>query len=225
MNQTPAHDQANTDLISMIPPGVSHIVDVGCMHGALARVYRESDPAARVTGVDLDPDYAEVARRHCTNAIAGNIETMPDEEFAQLADADCWVFGDCIEHLRDPWAVLKRIRSVIDPAGSLVACIPNAQHWSVQWRLLSGNFRYEDSGLLDRTHIRWFTRTTMLEMFAQTGWVVEQGVTRQINTPEQTQYLEAIRQCATASGLDPALAVEDAKPFQYLFRLKPAFVQ
>ncbi len=225
MNQTPAHDQANTDLISMIPSGVSHIVDVGCMHGALARVYRASDPTARVTGVDLDPDYAQVARQYCTDAIAGNIETMGDEQFARLADADCWVFGDCIEHLRDPWSVLKRIRAVIEPDGSLVACIPNAQHWSVQWRLLSGNFRYEDSGLLDRTHIRWFTRTTMLEMFAQTGWVVEQGLTRQINTPEQDQFLQAIAQFATASGLDAALAVEDARPFQYLFRLRPAPIQ
>lgn len=225
MNQTPAHDMVNADLMSLIPDGTRHIVDVGCMHGALAREYRAKDPNAMVTGIDLDPAYAAVARHYCTSALAADIETMSVEEFAPLASSDCWVFGDCIEHLRDPWAVLKRIRSVIEPDGSLLVCIPNAQHWSVQWRLVSGNFRYEDSGLLDRTHIRWFTRTTMLEMFAQTGWMVETGMSRQLNSPEQAQYLSAIRQFAQASGLDQDLAEQDAIPFQYIFRLKPGSSQ
>ena len=116
---------------------------------------------------------------------------------------------------------MKRVREHIDPAGCMLICIPNAQHWSVQWRLLSGNFRYEDQGLMDRTHIRWFTRQTLLEMFADTGWQIAQGMTRNIASPAEAQSLQAVRAFATASGLDPDQAERDAKPFQYMFSLRP----
>lgn len=221
MKQTPAHDLVNPELMSMIPPQSRRIVDVGCMHGSLARVYRQAHPDTEVIGIDLDPSYAEVAAKFCTEAHAGDIETFDDARFERLFPSDCWVFGDCLEHLRDPWAVLARVRAAIDPGGCVLVCVPNAQHWSVQWRLVSGNFRYEDSGLMDRTHIRWFTRVTLLEMFAGTGWGVAQGLTRTLHAPEQDRYLGAVRGFAAAAGLDPEVAAQDALPFQYLFKLVP----
>lgn len=217
MKQTPAHDYANPELLALIPPDVRRVVDVGCMHGQLARALRARAPGARVVGVDIDPDYAAVAAAHCDDALAGDIEGFDEATFARLLPSDCWVFGDCLEHLRDPWAMLRRVREHIDPGGSLVACVPNAQHWSVQWRLASGNFRYEDSGLMDRTHVRWFTRVTLLEMFAATGWRVERGVTRLVRQPHDERGLQAVREFARAAGLDPELAVRDATPFQYVF--------
>ncbi|MGE0311694.1 MAG: class I SAM-dependent methyltransferase [Lautropia sp.] len=221
MKQTPAHDLINPDLMAMIPPETRRIVDVGCMQGSLAKAYRAEHPQAEVIGIDIDPDYAAVASAHCTRALAADVETMDDAAFASLFPSDCWVFGDCLEHLRDPWSVMRRVRARIDAAGSMLICIPNAQHWSVQWRLASGNFRYEDQGLMDRTHIRWFTRQTLLEMFAQTGWQVAQGKTRIIASPAEAQALGAVRAFATASGLDADQAERDARPFQYMFQLRP----
>ncbi|MEZ5653313.1 MAG: class I SAM-dependent methyltransferase [Burkholderiaceae bacterium] len=221
MNQTPAHDHANPELLAMIPDQARRVVDVGCMHGQLARALHARQPGVHVAGVDIDPAYAEVAAGHCDLAMAGDIEGFDDATFARLLPSDCWVFGDCLEHLRDPWALLRRIRAAIPDDGCLVACVPNAQHWSVQWRLVSGNFRYEDSGLMDRTHIRWFTRVTLLEMFAQTGWHVAQGLTRQLQLPDQDRYLEAVRAFARLTDLDPELAAQDATPFQYVFRVVP----
>ena len=221
MNQTPAHDHANPELLALIPADARRVVDVGCMHGQLARALRARRPDTHVTGIDIDAQYAAVAARHCDAAYPGDIERFDEAQFARLLPSDCWVFGDCLEHLRDPWALLRRIRGHAQDGDSVVACVPNAQHWSVQWRLVSGNFRYEDSGLMDRTHIRWFTRVTLLEMFAQTGWRVVQGLTRQLNTPEQERYLQAVRAFADASGMDTALAVQDATPFQYVFRVVP----
>lgn len=221
MKQTPAHTVPNEHLVSLIPPGSHRIVDVGCMHGALAMALAQTMPDAMVTGIDIDPDYANEAARRCHRAIAGNIEVMPDEEFQTLFPSDCWVFGDCLEHLKDPWRVLERVRTNIDPKGCLVVCIPNAQHWSIQWRLLTGNFRYEDSGLMDRTHLRWFTRLTLLEMFEQTGWHVDQALTRNVTSPQQDTVLQAIAAYAQALGQDPEQATRDATPFQYVFRLTP----
>jgi hypothetical protein len=91
----------------------------------------------------------------------------------------------------------------------------------VQWRLASGQFRYEDNGLMDRTHIRWFTRLTMLEMFQSTGWSLETGMSRNLTSPHQAQALNAIRAFAGAMGLDPELAAQDATPYQYVFRVRP----
>lgn len=220
--QTPAHSVVNRDLLALMPPGARRVVEVGCMHGALAQACRGANPGVHYTGIDIDPDYARAAAAHCDHAIAADIEKLDDAAYGALFPSDCWVFGDCLEHLRDPWQVLRRLRQSIDADGSLLVCLPNAQHWSVQWRLATGQFRYESSGLLDRTHLRWFTRITMLEMFQQSGWQVEQGLSRRIEAPQQAQMLEAVRAFARATGGDAEMAAEDASAFQYLFRLRPA---
>jgi trans-aconitate methyltransferase len=222
MKQTPAHNVVNQELLQMIPPGSRRVVEIGCMQGALAQVFRERHPEVHYTGVDIDPDYARVAAEHCHRAFAGDVEKLDEATFASLFPSDCWVFGDCLEHLRDPWALLRRIRERIDADGTLVTCVPNAQHWSVQMRLATGQFRYEDSGLLDRTHIRWFTRITLLEMFAATGWRVVSGLTRHVPSPLEERALAAVRSMAEAAGTDAAMAMADSRPFQYVFKLQPA---
>lgn len=223
MKQTPAHNLINNELMAMIPAGTRRIVDVGCMHGQMALVYKNINPTVHYTGIDIDKDYAEVAKQHCDNAFAADIEKLNPSDWDQLFPSDCWIFGDCLEHLRDPWAILKKIRSCIDSDGCVLVCIPNAQHWGVQMRLLSGQFYYEDSGLLDRTHLRWFTRETMLAMFQTTGWAVAAGLTRTLGPfSGQEPALQGIRAFATACGLDPEMAVTDALPFQYMFKLVPA---
>jgi 2-polyprenyl-3-methyl-5-hydroxy-6-metoxy-1,4-benzoquinol methylase len=222
MGQTPAHTAVNMDLLALVPPSCRRIVEVGCMHGALARAVRQAQPDVQYVGIDIDADYARAAAAHCTEALAANIEAMDKAAFDRLFPSDCWIFGDCLEHLRDPWRVLRRVRASIDATGCMLVCIPNAQHWSVQWRLASGQFRYEENGLMDRTHIRWFTRLTLLEMFADTGWTVEKGISRNIESPQQQHALNAIRGFASAMGLDPEVAAQDALPYQYLFRLRPA---
>ncbi|MEY5099437.1 MAG: hypothetical protein RJA36_2156 [Pseudomonadota bacterium] len=223
MKQTPAHDSVNHDLLRLIPPQARSLVEVGCMRGQMARAYLAQYPAARYVGIDIDPDYARVAAGFCTEAFAADVEQLPQDRFDRLFPSDCWIFGDCLEHLRDPWSLLQRIRVRIDADGCLLACIPNAQHWSVQWRLLSGQFRYEDSGLMDRTHLRWLTRITMQEMFQSTGWRVAHGLSRiPAATPAQDAILEGIRGFAQACGLDPELAVQDALPIQYVFKVVPA---
>jgi SAM-dependent methyltransferase len=222
MKQTPAHDNVNADLLGLIPLRARRIVEVGCMQGAMARAYRALNPAVEYVGIDIDPDYAAVAAQACTQALAGDIETFDGAAFDKLFPSDCWIFGDCLEHLRDPWRIVNLIRGAIDADGCLLACIPNAQHWSVQMRLATGLFRYEDSGLLDRTHVRWFTRVTMLEMFAQAGWKVETAVGRIVRARAPDAIIDAIKSMARAGGADPEQAAVDANAIQYLVKVTPA---
>ncbi|MFM7647125.1 MAG: methyltransferase domain-containing protein [Cyanobium sp.] len=128
--------------------------------------------------------------------------------------ADCWIFGDSLEHLRDPWQVLRRVHGLLPPGGSVCACIPNAQHWSVQARLCLGQFVYEESGLLDRTHLRWFTPSTMLSLFEDCGFRVLSSRPRIFPHPAEAGVLAQIRRFAAALGADPERAMRDARPLQ-----------
>jgi 2-polyprenyl-3-methyl-5-hydroxy-6-metoxy-1,4-benzoquinol methylase len=218
MKQTPVHDNFNAELLALVPKDVAHVVEVGCSSGALAREYKKTNPRCEYIGIEIDADYAQLARAHCTKVLVGNIEHMPESEFKSLSRRDCWIFGDVLEHLYDPWAVLRRIRASLEPPASIVACIPNAQHWSVQWRLNAGEFRYEEMGLLDRTHIRWFTRKTIGELFESTGFDIVEGGGRVLNEPNRDAGLEGIRALAEAIGTDVETAVSDAIPFQWVVR-------
>ena len=220
MKQTPAHEVVNRDLLALMPLDARRVVEVGCMHGALAEAYRALNPTAHYTGIDIDPEYARVAAARCDLALPGDIEQFEPAVFEALFPSDCWVFGDCLEHLRDPWRIVRAIRERIASGGSLLVCIPNAQHWSVQMRLATGAFRYEDSGLLDRTHLRWFTRITLFEMFQQAGWRIENAIARRVPATPPPELMEGIRAIARAAGADAEQAVADAEVFQYLFRLR-----
>jgi hypothetical protein len=131
------------------------------------------------------------------------------------------VFGDSLEHLRDPWAVLARVRGTLAPHASVIACIPNAQHWSVQARLNSGALRYEAEGLLDRTHLRWFTRITIIEMFLGAGYRIDAAFPRIFAHPSTERMIAAVRQMAAAMDVDPEMAATDALPLQYVLRARP----
>jgi 2-polyprenyl-3-methyl-5-hydroxy-6-metoxy-1,4-benzoquinol methylase len=222
VDQTPAHESHNPDLLSFIPLTASRLVEVGCSSGSLAREFKNKGGRGHYTGVELVPEYAELARRHCDRVLTLDIESVDVGYLRESLFGDCWIFGDTLEHLRDPWTLLSRIRQAIGSDGSVVACIPNAQHWSIQAMLSAGAFRYQASGLLDRTHLRWFTRITIAEMFAAAGFRIVEGRSRIFNEPVRELILPRIRELAAAAGADPDQAVADAIPLQYVVRAMAA---
>lgn len=218
MQQTPIHEVPNPELLGMMQPGYAGVVEVGSSSGAMARAYREANPGCHYVGIEIDAAYAEASGRYCSEVILGNAEHLDDAQLHRLCQtAQCWVFGDALEHLYDPWKLLRRIRGFSAVGTEVVACIPNAQYWGIQSVLNGGLFVYQDAGLLDRTHIRWFTRLTMLELFQTTGFQVQHMISRVGNRPNEGQQA-AIRQMASASGSDPDTALADAIAFQYVLR-------
>lgn len=105
--------------------------------------------------------------------------------------------------------------------GYVAACIPNAQHWSLQAKLAIGDWRYEKSGLLDKTHLRWFTRQTILELFRDSGFEVISGFPRIFNDPMRENFLPVIGLMAKLSGCNEKQAIEDSLPLQYVILAKP----
>ena len=221
MEQTPIHDSHNPDLLRIIPQSSNNIIEIGCSSGALAREFKKNLNHVNWIGVEIDASYAEFANRHCDRTIIANIDDCDLDFYKEFTDRDCWIFGDTLEHFKDPWAVLKSIRTVIPKNGSVVACIPNAQHWSLIVRLAIGDFRYEDSGLLDRTHLRWFTRQSIIELFSTQGFKLVEGIPRIFDEPDREKYLPLLAEFAKTCGVSPELVVNDAIPLQYVIRAVP----
>ena len=221
MEQTPVHEQHNPELLTLIPIQSKNLIEIGCSSGALAREFKKNSSDCHWLGIEIDSKFADMAKRYCDKTIVLNIESATENFWEETKNADCWIFGDVLEHLKDPWAILKLIRANISKTGSVVACIPNAQHWTLQAKLSVGDFRYEESGLLDKTHLRWFTRQTIIEMFDLAGFQIEAGMPRIFNEPGREQFLPIIEQMAKAAGADPQMAVNDSLPLQYVIRAVP----
>lgn len=224
--QATAEEQASQEprgysplVLELIPAHVRSVVEVGCSTGLLAQALKARRADMRFIGLELDAKAAAIARSRCDEVLQADVEQVGPEFFAGLAGADCWVFGDVLEHLRDPWRVLAEVAKVLPPGGCVVTSIPNAQHWSVQARLNMGRFEYEATGLMDRTHLRWFTRHTMVQLFEGAGLRVELSLPLMAEEPPSRERgLLAVRQMALALGRDPEEAVRDATPFQYAMR-------
>jgi len=221
VERTPAHEHHNPDVLRLVPLSATRLIEVGCSSGALAREVKKLNPACRYLGIDIDERYAELAARYCDETLVADVENLKDEFFDANRLCNCWIFGDTLEHLKDPWRVLRSIRRVISHEGCVIACIPNLQHWSLQVKIGIGSFRYEDSGLMDRTHLRWFTRKTIAEMFIDSGFAVTKGISRIFEEPDRERFLPLIGELARLAGADPKRAISDALPLQYVLRAEP----
>lgn len=156
-----------------IPTDAKTILDVGCSSGGLAAGLKRARDGVVVVGLELNDESASQAESHCDEVIVGRFpEAAPaDRTF------DCIVFNDVLEHLVDPWTALVRARSMLSSTGSVVATIPNMRYWPVLRRLvMHGEWQYEDLGVMDRTHLRWFTRSSMVGLFETSGYRVEEVI-------------------------------------------------
>ena len=125
----------------------------------------------RVDGHELDPEVAERARQVCEHVYVGDLSTFDPDELEGVYDV--LLFGDTLEHLPDPAAVLRRLRTKLRPGGALIISVPNIANWLVRLSLLAGRFNYADRGIMDRTHLRFYTVRTVAEMLGDAGFEVE----------------------------------------------------
>jgi len=146
---------ARPELLALIPPGLRDVVDVGCGAGRLGAALKVRQ-RCRVVGIEHNPTAAALARTRLDRVIQGDAETL--ERPFPPATFDVVVCGDVLEHLRDPLRFLQRVRTWLRPSGVLVTSLPNVRHHSVILGLLAGDWTYESAGLLDNTHLRFFTR-------------------------------------------------------------------
>jgi SAM-dependent methyltransferase len=165
--------ESHRAVLAEIPDG-ARVLDVGCATGYLAAELTRR--GCTVDGVEFDPVAAEQARApgRCREVVVGDLESpLTREAVTALGRPDVVVCADVLEHLRDPWAVLAWLRTLLDPAdGRAVISVPNIGHWTARRALVAGRFDYADFGLFDATHLRFFTRASATELARRAGFAV-----------------------------------------------------
>lgn len=187
--------KANERMLSLISNerGSSiDILEIGCDCGANLLYLGNRFPEARLYGAEINPMAAKIASMVGTITVA-DIE-QKNLEF-QSIKFDYIIFGDVLEHLRDPEGTLEYCKKLLKDDGRIITSIPNLMHFTVMMELLRGNFTYEDVGLLDRTHIHLFTYNEIIRMFERTGYKIEKigYVTHpELPSPEQKVFVDKL---------------------------------
>ena len=171
MKEDKYYQSEREDIISLIPPDARHILDVGCGFGLMGRKLKEKRGDVEVIGIESEEGAINTARGNVDELIVGNIENikLPFEQ----GYFDCIVYGDVLEHLKEPWKVLKEHTRYLKKGGWCIASIPNISHYSIIKSLLNDMWEYKPSGILDESHLRFFTREGIEQMFKNAGYAIE----------------------------------------------------
>jgi trans-aconitate methyltransferase len=163
-------DQDRAELVRVLPRPLGRVLDVGCGRGSTGRSLREAG-AAWISGVELDPVAAADAAAVYDEVRTGAAEV---ELAALTGQFDTILLYDVLEHLGDPWELLRRLHESAAPGARVHASVPNARHWTLLRDLaVRGTFGYTPAEHRDVTHLRWFTRKDLVELLASTGWTVD----------------------------------------------------
>lgn len=163
-----------TIIAAWVPNG-SNVLEVGPGDGVVG-AWLMANKGCRVVGVEYVPEAAAAAANRFTHMITGSIEDPQVQgQAAAFAPYDVIIFADVLEHLVDPWAVLREMRPLLSPTGRVLLSVPNIAHWTARANLLLGRFDYTEGYLMDRTHLRWFTWKSVRELAANSGYrIVEE---------------------------------------------------
>jgi 2-polyprenyl-3-methyl-5-hydroxy-6-metoxy-1,4-benzoquinol methylase len=163
---------ARPELVAALPAGDGNrVLDLGCGSGAMSQAIREQGKAAEIWGVEINPDAAAAAKQSgaLTRVLEGDLEAvmgeLPEGHFTHV------IAGDVLEHLVNPWQALADLKTCMAPGAQFICSIPNIRNLSFILALLfKKRFEYRDSGVMDRTHLRFFARKDVHDLFAGAGF-------------------------------------------------------
>ncbi|MEW8507345.1 MAG: glycosyltransferase [Candidatus Thiodiazotropha sp.] len=165
-------NNSHTQLVRRIPPG-SRVLELGCATGYMSD-YLRRELGCYVVGVEYDRAMANKAKSACDKVIVGDVQKANWLKRLDGERFDVITCADILEHLRDPVSLLRHLPDLLLEGGRLLASVPNGAHAALRLELLEGRFTYEDSGLLDRTHLHLFTYNSLRELFVRGGFRVEE---------------------------------------------------
>jgi len=202
------HDYLPQGLLEMIATPPALVLDVGCFCGAVGAWLKQRYHGVRVVGVEPLGEAATQARSRLDVVLQGRLEDV------DLSDAgvtpgtvDVIVLADVLEHMFDPWNALLKLRPLLKSGGIVLASIPNIRNLTILEHLAQGDFPYAESGLLDVTHIRFFTWQGVQRLFSETGYRIE-AVSRNLDSRLQP-LLGAMKQPPPVNIDTPTVQVKN----------------
>ena len=184
------------------------VLDVGCGYATTSQYLAGN----RVTGIESSAEAVKVARTRIDRVVQRDLQDVD----ADLGTFDVIIFADVLEHLAWPVGVLKKYLALLKPNGTVIVSLPNVGLWSARLQHLLGRFEYEETGVLDRTHLRFFTRRSALRMLDEAGLRV---VKRTYNPGLVRPFVPLVKR--VMGGGDPGSILE-SKPYKlYLKTVHP----
>ncbi|MBD8349393.1 MULTISPECIES: class I SAM-dependent methyltransferase [unclassified Dysgonomonas] len=159
------------EIFPFIPQNIEKTLDVGCAAGVFSnKLKKERNP--ETWGIEMQKEAAEIAKTRLDKVLIGSFDEVSDDLPQQYFD--CVFFNDVLEHMPYPETCLTKIKANVHPKGKIIASIPNMRHIEVLRELLfQKDWKYKDSGILDRTHLRFFTKKSIIRMFKDCGYKID----------------------------------------------------
>lgn len=150
----------------------SRVLDLGCWTGRLGEKLKK-EKGCFVTGVDIDKSALKIAGKRLDFVCQADLD-FPEILRKKIKEKfDYVVLTDVLEHLKNPERLLEKLKFFLNANGLLIVSIPNIANWSIRLSLLFGKFNYEETGILDKTHLRFFTRETAIKLIEESGYTIE----------------------------------------------------
>jgi 2-polyprenyl-3-methyl-5-hydroxy-6-metoxy-1,4-benzoquinol methylase len=192
--------ETRPEMLPFVPENCRRLLDVGCGMGAFGASLKQTRQI-EVWGVELVSSVAAIAKTKLDRVITGLFE--PETELPGGA-FDCIVFNDVLEHMIAPEQAIRYAKTLLAPGGAVLASIPNVRTLPVLWQLVvRGRWEYGDCGLLDKTHLRFFTRSSILKMFEDEGYTVKSilGINPYRGVPNVSRHVWRAHKVAHAISL------------------------
>jgi 2-polyprenyl-3-methyl-5-hydroxy-6-metoxy-1,4-benzoquinol methylase len=156
------------DILSLINDKHKKILEIGCAFGELGKSIKRNFPEVIIDGIELNPHSRDFLLDIYNNVSIGNIEFL---DFSKIDNEyDLIIIADVLEHLYDPWRILNLLHEKLSDNGNVIVSVPNLRNSGILFNLIvRGRFEYAESGLMDRTHIRWFTRHEIIQALDDAG--------------------------------------------------------
>jgi 2-polyprenyl-3-methyl-5-hydroxy-6-metoxy-1,4-benzoquinol methylase len=207
----PSYIGARPDIQKLISPDSRIILDVGCSTGTLGAAIK-AKTGAQIIGIELSPEMAEDARTRIDKVFTGDAADIFFQGKLDEYMFDTIIFADVLEHMVDPWSVLKEAAKHLDPKGTIIASIPNIRHIDTIFNLvIRGRWPYRERGIHDRTHLRFFTKRNMKELFESAGLTMKIARTK-YRFVDRSHYMNRFARPLALPGIRNFLA------FQYLIK-------
>ncbi len=205
-------DNSFSLILQRIKPG-SRILEFGPATGYMTK-YMKEKLGCKIYCIEIDTEAAEIANKYCEKMIVTDIDCLQWTEELPENYFDYVIFADVLEHLKNPWKALKRAADFLKKGGTVITSIPNIGHSAIIMELLQGRFDYQRSGLLDDTHIRFFTRKSILNLLARAELCPVKWLAV-INRPEDTEFKQKYSNFPETVQ-DFLKNVEDNHVYQYI---------
>lgn len=210
---------APAKLLGLVGSG-KRVLEVGCASGVQTKILKEQH-GCTITGIEIDVVAAEAAAKYCDSIVVGDLETLDLDKSIGLQRFDVITIADVLEHLRNPGRVLGNLKKYLNADGFILASIPNVVHAGLILEMANGRFDYRPYGLLDDTHLRFFTLKSVMRLFEECGLQVK-SLDRVLQTVEESEFCQHPLSSAESAILEYVqLNNPEWKTYQFIVKATP----